>query len=299
MTTTPFHSGFISVIGRPNVGKSTLLNEILGEKLLITSQKPQTTRNAIRCIRTDSDSQMVFIDTPGMTAARNKLGDFLLKTAQNSLEDVDAVVLLVEPDKIPGPGDKHILEALSKVKTPVLLAINKIDTVAPQDLLAVMDAYKQYDFIQEIIPISATRGDGVPILVEELKKRLPEGPEFFPPDMIVDQSERFIVAEIIREKILRLLKDEIPHGTAVEIMSMKARPGKDLIDIEANIYCERKSHKGMIIGKQGSMLKKIGEQARRDIQFFLKQPVNLQLWVKVRDNWRDKPFDLGELGYKD
>lgn len=294
-----FRSGFISIIGRPNVGKSTLLNNILGEKMVITSHKPQTTRNAIRCIYTDDDAQMIFIDTPGMTKPKNKLGNYMQKAATGSLTDVEAVVFIMEPEKKLGPSDKEILNTLSKLKVPVIAVINKIDTVEKEKLLEVIAGLQEYDFFTHIIPISALKGDGVDILVEELKKCLPEGPEYFPKDMIIDQSERFIISELIREKILRLTNEEIPHGTAVEIDSLKTRPGKDIIDIDATIFCERKSHKRILIGKNGSMLKKIGTQARKDIEFFLKQPVNLKLWVKVRDNWRDRPFDLSDLGYKD
>lgn len=294
-----FKSGFISIIGRPNVGKSTLLNQILGEKMLITSNKPQTTRNAIRCIHTDEDSQMIFIDTPGIVRPKNKLGSYMLKAAEDTLSDVDVIVYMVEPDQKIGPRDQEILQTLSKIKTPVIAVINKIDTVPKEDLLAVIAQLQQYPFLKDIIPISAYKGDGVEILLSDIKKELPEGPEYFPPDMIIDQSERFIIAEIIREKILRLTGDEVPHGTAVEVTSMKARADKDIIDIDATIYCERKTHKRILIGKNGSMLKKIGTQARQNIEFFLKQPVNLQLWVKVRDNWRDRSFDLSDLGYKD
>lgn len=292
-----FKSGFISVVGRPNVGKSTLLNSILGEKLVITSHKPQTTRNAIRCIYTDDDSQIVFIDTPGMTTPKNKLGSFMQNSATGSLSDVEAILYIIEPDKKLGPSDRKILEMLEKQNAPVIALINKIDTIEKEELLEVINTLSSYDFIEEIIPISALKGDGIDIVLDSIKKRLPEGPKYFPEEMIIDQSERFIISEIIREKILRSLKEEIPHGTAVEITSMKARENGDKIDIEANIICERKGHKRIIIGKNGSMLKKIGTRAREDIEFFLKQPVNLELWIKVKDKWRDKPMDLSDLGY--
>lgn len=291
-------SGFVSVVGRPNVGKSTLLNSILGEKLVITSEKPQTTRNAIRCIFNDEDSQIVFIDTPGMTKPKNKLGNYMQKAATGALNDVEAIIYIVEPEKKLGPADREILETLSKVKTPVIAVINKIDTVEKESLLEVINTLKDYEFFKDIIPISALKGDGVDILKEELKSYIPEGPPFFPRDMIIDQSERFIIAEIIREKILRLTKEEIPHGTAVEVTQMKERPHKDIVDIDATIFCEKNSHKRILIGKNGSMLKRIGMKARKDIEMFLKQPVNLQLWVKVQDNWRDRPFYLSEFGYK-
>jgi len=292
-----FKSGFVSIIGRPNVGKSTLLNQIMGEKLLITSDKPQTTRNAIRCIHTSDHAQMVFIDTPGMHKPKNRLGDFMVKSALETLSDVDAVLFMVEPDDYVGPGDLFILEKLSKLKTAVILVINKIDQVPKENILAIIARFQKYDFLEAIIPVSALTSDGVQELMETVEGKLLPGPMFFPADMIVDQSERFIISELIREKLLRLLKDEVPHGIAVEISSMKPRPNKNLIDIEATIFCEKKSHKGIVIGKKGSMLKRIGSQARQDIEFFLKSPVNLQLWVKVRQDWREKNYDLKELGY--
>ncbi len=291
-------TGFISIVGRPNVGKSTLLNSIMGEKLVITSHKPQTTRNVIRCIYNDDQTQMVFIDTPGMIKPKNKLGDYMMKSATSSLKDVECIVYIIEPDKKLGPGDRTILENLKKTDVPVIAVINKIDTVNKEDLLEVIQMLDGQDFFKDIIPMSAINGDGTGILLEAIKKYLPEGPEYFPPEARTDQSERFIISELIREKILRSTQEEIPHGTAVEITSISEREGKDLVDIEATIYCEKKSHKGILIGKNGSMLKKIGTRAREAIEFFLKQPVNLQLWVKVRDNWRDKPFDLNDLGYK-
>lgn len=285
------------MIGRPNVGKSTLLNQIMKEKIVITSAKPQTTRNSIRCIHTDEDSQMIFIDTPGVHKPKNRLGEYMLKTIQNTLVDVDAILYLVEPEETVGPGDKYILEQLEKARTPVFLIINKIDTLPKEKLLKVIANYQAYPFIDEIVPISALTGDGTDEVLGLLKSRLPEGPQYFPEDMIVDQSERFIVGEIIREKTLILLRDEIPHGIAVEVMAMRKRPNKDLVDIEATIFCEKKSHKGIVIGKKGSMLKQIGSAARKDIEFFLKEPVNLQLWVKVRPEWREKAYDLKDLGY--
>jgi len=293
----PFKSGFISIVGRPNVGKSTLLNNIMGEKLVITSAKPQTTRNAIRCIYTDEYAQMVFIDTPGMHRPKNKLGDYMQKAAENTISDVDVVLYLVEPETKIGPGDQYILEKLRVSKTPVILVINKIDLLPREDILVTMAAYQKYDFLNCIIPISAAKGDGIRELLDIVTKLLEPGPMFFPADMIIDQSERWIVQELIREKLLNLLNDEVPHGIAVEVTSMKSRKGKDIIDIEATIYCERKTHKGILIGKGGSMLTKIGSQARRDIEFFLKSKVNLQLWVKVRSDWRESNFDLKDLGY--
>lgn len=293
----PFKSGFISIVGRPNVGKSTLLNNIMGEKLVITSAKPQTTRNAIRCIYTDDQAQMVFIDTPGMHRPKNKLGDYMQKAAENTVSDVDVVLYLVEPETKIGPGDQYILEKLKASKTPIILVINKIDLLPKEEVLITIAAYQKYDFLNAIIPISAVQGDGVKELLDIITKLLQPGPMFFPADMIIDQSERWIVQELIREKLLNLLNDEVPHGIAVEVTAMKPRKGKDIIDIEATIFCERKTHKGILIGKGGSMLTKIGTQARKDIEFFLKSQVNLQLWVKIRSDWRDKNFDLKDLGY--
>jgi len=292
-----FKSGFISIVGRPNVGKSTLLNNIMGEKLVITSAKPQTTRNAIRCIYTDEQAQMVFIDTPGMHRPKNRLGDYMQKAAENTVSDVDVVLYLVEPETKIGPGDHYILEKLKASKTPVILVINKIDLLPKEDVLITIAAYQKYDFLRAIIPISAVQGDGVKELLDLITGLLSPGPMFFPADMIIDQSERWIVQELIREKLLNLLNDEVPHGIAVEVTAMKPRKGKDIIDIEATIFCERKTHKGILIGKGGSMLTKIGTQARKDIEFFLKSQINLQLWVKVRSDWRDKNFDLKDLGY--
>jgi len=292
-----FKSGFISIVGRPNVGKSTLLNNIMGEKLVITSAKPQTTRNAIRCIYTDEQAQMVFIDTPGMHRPKNRLGDYMQKAAENTVSDVDVVLYLVDPETKIGPGDQYILEKLKASKTPVILVINKIDLLPKEDVLITIAAYQKYDFLNAIIPISAVSGDGVKELLKLITGLLSPGPMFFPADMIIDQSERWIVQELIREKLLNLLNDEVPHGIAVEVTTMKPRKGKDTIDIEATIFCERKTHKGILIGKGGSMLTKIGTQARKDIEFFLKSQINLQLWVKVRSDWRDKNFDLKDLGY--
>lgn len=294
-----FKSGFISIVGRPNVGKSTLLNRLLGEKMVITSPKPQTTRNAIRCIYNDDDSQIIFIDTPGMTKPKNKLGNFMDSAIKGSLKDIEGILYIIEPEEKLGKTDLELIEMLSKHKIPIIAVINKIDTIEKEKLLHIIQQLDSYKIFSEIIPISALKGDGTDILIENLKSLLPEGPAYFPQNMIIDQSERFIISEIIREKILRLTNEEIPHGTAVEVMSMKARPGKDIVDIDVNIYCEKKSHKGILIGKNGSMLKKIGTRARQDIERLLKQPVNLNLWVKVRDNWRDKNFDLTDLGYSD
>ena len=245
MSENIYCSGFVALIGRPNVGKSTLINQIMKEKIVITSAKPQTTRNSIRCIHSDDDSQMVFIDTPGVHKPKNKLGEYMKRTIRTTLEDVDAVLYLVEPDAAIGAGDEYILKVLSKISTPVILLINKTDTIEKTALLEVMAVYGAYDFIKAIVPISAKTGDGVDELLALIKENLPEGPQYFPDDMIVDQSERFIVAELIREKALDNLRDEVPHGIAVEVNAMKARQAKDLVDIEATIFCERESRRNV------------------------------------------------------
>ncbi len=292
-----FKSGFVSLIGRPNVGKSTLMNSLIGEKISIISCKPQTTRNKIQTILTTDSFQVVFIDTPGIHKPKSKLGNYMIKSAENSLNDIDLVLYLIEPYEKIKESDRAILDRLKNVKTPVFLIINKIDTVEKQQLLAVMEAYsKEYDF-KEIIPISALKEQNKELLMENIEKYLPEGPQYFPADMITDQPERQLVAEIIREKALYLLQEEIPHGIAVEITSMKKRKDKDIVDIEATIYCEKDSHKGIIIGKQGSMLKKIGSNARHDIQRFLGSGINLQIWIKVKKDWRNSDFLLKNFGY--
>ena len=291
------YSGFISIIGRPNVGKSTLLNRFTGEKVAIVSDKPQTTRNKIRSIVSGSDYQMVFIDTPGIHIPRSKLGEFMVGSAETALNEVDCILFLIEPDKKCGPGDLAIIERLKRVKSKVFLVINKIDKVKKEDLLEVIDTYRKlYDF-DEIIPISALDGENADTLLGALKKTLPEGPQYFPPDMMTDQPERQICAEIIREKLLHVLEDEIPHGIAVDIMSLKARPDKEMVDIEATIFCEKDSHKGIVIGKGGKVLKKVGSEARHDIERLLGSPLNLQLWVKVKKDWRDSDFLLKNFGY--
>ncbi len=292
-----FHSGFVSLIGRPNVGKSTLMNLLIGEKISIISSKPQTTRNKIQTILTTDTMQVIFVDTPGIHKAKSKLGDYMVKSAETSLNDVDIVLYLIEPYEKIKDSDKEILERLEKVNTPVFLVINKIDTVEKPQLLKVIENYSREYSFAEIIPLSALKGKNQETLLENIEKYLPEGPKYFPEDMITDQPEKQIVSEIIREKALYLLQDEIPHGIAVEITSMKHRKDKDIMDIDATIYCERDSHKGIIIGKQGSMLKKIGSNARRDIQRFLGSQINLQIWIKVKKDWRDSDFLLKNFGY--
>ncbi|EDS73649.1 ribosome biogenesis GTPase Era [Anaerofustis stercorihominis DSM 17244] len=292
-----FKSGFISIVGRTNVGKSTLLNLLLGQKISIVSNRPQTTRNNIRCIRTTGTSQMVFIDTPGFHKPKSKLSDYMVEVAGESYKEVDVILFLVEEDTTIGKGDEFLIEKLKKEKTPVILVINKIDKITKEEILGKIKLYEKYDFIKEIVPISAMKGENINELVEVIEKYLPQGPMYFPEDMVTDRSERFVISELIREKILRSLKEEIPHGTAVEVMLMKKRNNKDLYDIEANIYTERENHKRIIIGKNGSMLKKIGSDSRREIEEMLGTKVNLKLWVKVKDEWRDKQNILNSLGY--
>lgn len=291
-----FHSGFVSIIGQPNVGKSTLMNCLAGEKIAIISNKPQTTRNKIQAIVTREDFQIVFIDTPGMHKPKSKLGEVMNKAAESAINDVDVILLLVSPFDRISEADRSIIEKLKRIKSSVFLIINKIDTIEKAKLLKIIDIFKQeYDF-KAIIPISALKAQNTDELLEEIKACLPEGPQYFPEDMITDQPERQLAAELIREKALYLLQEEIPHGIAVEIMSMKKRENRELIDIEATIYCEKDSHKGIIIGKGGSMLKNIGIKSRTDIERILGSPVNLQLWIKVKKDWRDSDFLIRNFG---
>lgn len=290
-------AGFVTIIGRPNVGKSTLMNRLIGQKIAITSNKPQTTRNKIQTVYTDEAGQIVFLDTPGIHKAKNKLGEYMVNVAQNTLNEVDAILWLVEPSTFIGAGERHIVEQLQRVKTPVILIINKIDTVKKEEILLFIDTYRKiYDFA-EIVPVSALKGDNAKTVIDVIFKYLPYGPNFYDEDTITDQPERQIVAELIREKALRILDEEIPHGIAVSIDKMKIRPKSDIVDIEATIVCERESHKGIVIGKNGAMLKKIGIQARKDIENMLEQQVNLQLWVKVKKDWRDSDFLMKNYGY--
>lgn len=290
-----FKSGFATLIGRPNVGKSTLMNTLIGQKIAITSNKPQTTRNRIQTVYTCEQGQIVFLDTPGIHKSKNKLGDYMVNVAQKTLSEVDVVLWLVEPSTYIGAGEQHILEQLKKGNTPVILVINKIDTVKKEDLLAVIDTYRKEMDFAEIIPVSALKDKNTEDLIQTIFKYLPYGPAFYDEDTITDQPERQIVAEMIREKALRCLDDEVPHGIAVCIDSMKYT--KSIVNIDATIICERDSHKGIIIGKQGAMLKKIGTQARRDIENLLEMPVNLKLWVKVKKDWRDSDFLIKNFGY--
>ncbi|EOS79323.1 GTP-binding protein Era [Dorea sp. 5-2] len=292
-----YKSGFVTLIGRPNVGKSTLMNHLIGQKIAITSNKPQTTRNRIQTVLTTEEGQIVFVDTPGIHKAKNKLGEYMVNVAERTLNEVDVVLWLVEPTTFIGAGEQHIAGQLKRVKTPVILVINKIDSVKREDILPAINSYKDiYDFA-EIVPVSARNGDNTEELIRTVMKYLPYGPQFYDEDTVTDQPERQIVAELIREKALHRLQDEIPHGIAVAIDQMKAK-GK-VIHIEATIICERDSHKGIIIGKQGNMLKKIGSTARFEIEKMLEMQVNLKLWVKVKKDWRDSEFLMKNFGYRE
>ena len=294
-----FKSGFVTLIGRPNVGKSTLMNNLIGQKIAITSSKPQTTRNRIQTVYTDEEGQIIFLDTPGIHKAKNKLGDYMVNAAERTLSEVDVIVWLVEPTDFIGTHEQHIAEILKNVKTPVILAINKIDSVNKEDIMTAINTYKDVHEFAEIVPVSALKGENRHELLKVLFKYLPNGPMYYDEDTITDQPERQIVAELIREKALRLLSDEVPHGIAVTIENMKYRKKAHIYDIDATIICERDSHKGIIIGKKGAMLKSIGTKARVEIENLLGNKVNLQLWVKVKKDWRDSDFLLKNYGYKE
>ena len=290
---------FTAIVGRPNVGKSTLLNAILGEKVSIISKKPQTTRNKITGILTKDDTQYVFFDTPGLHLPKSLLGRYMAKSARSVIGDVDVVVLMIEPIAKIGEAEKSVLEKTKADKTPIILVINKVDTVAKENILEVIQVYSQaYDF-SAILPISALNNDGVELVLEEIDKYLVESEFFFPEDMITDQPERQIAAELIREKTLRLLMDEIPHGIGVAIEEYNEQKSKNLISIRAEIFCEKESHKRIIIGKNGEMIKKIGTYAREDLEKFLETKIYLDLWVKVKKDWRDKQSILSNLGYNE
>ncbi|MDD6804869.1 MAG: GTPase Era [Lachnospiraceae bacterium] len=290
-----YKSGFATLIGRPNVGKSTLMNCIIGQKIAITSNKPQTTRNRIQTVYTSETGQIVFLDTPGIHKAKNKLGDYMVHAAERTLKEVDVVLFLVEPSTFIGAGEQHIIEMLKTIHTPVILVINKVDTVKKDEIPAFIEAYrKQMDFA-EIVPLSALKERNVDTLVDCIFKYLPYGEPYYDEDTVTDQPIRQITAELIREKALKCLEDEVPHGVAVTIENMVFK--KTIVDVEATIICERDSHKGIIIGKQGAMLKKIGTMARKDIEDLVEQKVNLKLWVKVKKDWRDSDFLLKNFGY--
>jgi GTP-binding protein Era len=293
-----FKSGFVTIIGRPNVGKSTLMNQIIGEKIAIISDKPQTTRNKIQTIHTEDNFQIIFLDTPGMHKPKNKLGEYMQKSAQQTLNEVDVILLVVDETADMGPGDQYILEMLKSVKTPIILVINKMDKISPDAFEKLYHMYDTQGIFQDIIGISALQNKNIKKLMDTIVKFLPEGPQFFPADMITDQPEKVIVSEIIREKLLHYLHDEVPHGVAVEVLSMKKREENDIVDIQATIYCERKSHKGIIIGKNGRKLKGVGKSARQDIENLLGSKVFLELWVKVKEDWRENENILNSLGYR-
>ena len=293
-----FKSGVVTIIGRPYLGKSTLMTHLIGQKIAITSNKPQTTRNRIQTVYTDMErGQIVFLDTPGIHQAKNKLGEYMVNVAEHTLSEVDVILWLVEPSTFIGAGEQHIIKQLKKTKTPVILIINKVDTVEREKILEYIDAYRKVFDFAEIVPASALREQNLDTVVDVIFKYLPYGPMFYDEETVTDQPERAIVAEIIREKALHALDDEIPHGIAVYIDRMKERRGQNIIDIDATIVCERDSHKGIIIGKGGSMLKKIGSNARYEMERLLDTQVNLKLWVKVRKDWRDSELMMKNFGY--
>ncbi len=293
-----FKSGFVAICGRPNVGKSTLMNRLIGQKIAITSSKAQTTRNRIQTVYTSSEGQIIFLDTPGINRAKNKLGEYMLNVAQQTLSEVDLILWIVEPTTFIGAGERYIIDALSQTKTPVILVINKTDTVTEKEILEAIDTYKGVLSFSDIVPVSALKGRNQEELIKTILARLPEGPMYYDEDTVTDQPERSIVAELIREQALRLLDKEIPHGIAVIIEHMKERTDKPLIDIDAVIICERDSHKGIIIGKQGAMLKKIGSRSRIRMEQLLDCKVNLHLWVKVKKDWRDSDTLIRNFGYR-
>ena len=290
-----FHSGFVAIVGRPNVGKSTLMNAMIGEKIAIVSSRPQTTRNRIMGVCTDEHSQIVFLDTPGLHTPHSRLGEYMVKAARDALSGIDALLVMVDATTV-GRQDRAIAEEMSGQKVKKALVLNKIDLMPRESLLALMESFSSAGY-DDIVPVSARTGDGLAQLRALLVSYLPEGPQYFPPDAVTDQPERLICGELIREKALLHLRDEVPHGIGVEMLAMK-RHG-DLMEIHATIYCERAAHKGIIIGKQGAMLRRIGQEAREDIEGLLGMRVNLQLWVKVRQDWRNRPEDLRTLGYED
>lgn len=296
-----YRSGFVSVLGRPNVGKSTLLNQIVKEKISITSNKAQTTRNRITMIYSDERGQIVFLDTPGMQSPRNKLGDYMLKASESSIEGVDIVVMVVDMSDFLGRKDKMILETLEKQAKdiPAMLVINKVDTAPRDEVLPIISRFSEMGVFKEIIPVSALKGENIDHLVDTIFSYLPEGPQYFPEEMVTDQPEKFIVSEMIREKGLFYLKEEVPHGLAVFVERMHPMEDKDMVDIQATIYVEKDSHKGIIIGKGGSMLKRIGTESRKEIEMFLGRPVHLNLWVKVSKNWREKADKVKAFGYRE
>ncbi|MGM7684471.1 GTPase Era [Cytobacillus sp. Hm23] len=299
MNTTKYHSGFVSIIGRPNVGKSTFINHVIGQKIAIMSDKPQTTRNKIQGVYTEDHSQIIFIDTPGIHKPKHKLGDFMMKVAQDTLREVDIVLFMVNAVEGTGRGDEYIIERLQAVNTPVFLVVNKIDEIHPDDLLPLIKQYESKYSFKEIVPISALQGSNVETLLDQIKKYLPEGPQYYPEDQVTDHPERFIIAELIREKALHLTREEIPHSIAVVIDGIQRRENNNAIYISATIIVERSSQKGIVIGKQGKMLKEIGKRARHDIETLLGTKVFLELWVKVQKDWRNKLTHIRDFGFNE
>lgn len=297
MENIKFKSGFATLIGRPNVGKSTLMNHLIGQKIAITSNKPQTTRNKIQTVYTSSQGQIVFLDTPGIHKAKNKLGEYMVNVAERTLKEVDVVLWLVEPTDYIGKGEQHIAAQLKKANIPVILIMNKIDTVDKSKIEGFMEGYRDLLPFADMIPVCALRGVNMERVIQAIFKYLPYGPKYYDDDTVTDQPQRQIAAELIREKALRCLEEEIPHGIAVSIEKMTERRGGMIMDIEATIICERESHKGIIIGKGGEMLRKIGSQARYEIEKMLEMKVNLQLWVKVKKDWRDSDYMIKNFGY--
>lgn len=295
--TDTFHSGFIAIIGRPNVGKSTFMNKVIGQKIAITSDKPQTTRNKIQGVYTTKDYQMVFIDTPGIHKPKHKLGSFMVKTSENTLNEVDAIIFMVNAEEGFGRGDQFIIDLLQKVKRPVYLVINKVDLIEKDDIFPLINQYQSLHPFTEVVPISAMEGHNVTQLLSLLENELEEGPQFYPDEFITDHPERFIMGELIREKVLRLTKEEIPHSVAVDIEHIE-RKNNGSVFIQASIITERDSQKGILIGKKGSMLKNIGKEARKDIEHILGSHVYLELWVKVKPGWRNNQRQLNELGFQ-
>jgi GTPase len=294
-----YKSGFISIIGRPNVGKSTFLNRVVGQKIAIMSDKPQTTRNKVQGVLTLDDAQMVFIDTPGIHKPKHRLGDFMMKVAQNTLKEVDLVLFMVNAEEGYGRGEEFIIEKLQSIRTPVFLIINKIDLVHPDQLLKIIDGYKEKFDFKEIVPISALEGNNIERLLEQIKAYLSEGPQYYPADQVTDHPERFIISELIREKALHLTREEIPHSLAVMIEKIERNEVKDTVHVMATIVVERDSQKGIVIGKQGSMLKEVGKRARLDIENLLGTKVFLELWVKVQKDWRNRASHLRDYGFRE
>jgi GTP-binding protein Era len=294
-----FRSGFVAIIGRPNVGKSTLLNQMIGTKIAIMSGKPQTTRNKIQAVYTSETGQIIFIDTPGIHKPKSKLGDYMVKVAETALSEVDVILFLIEANQTLGPGDRYIMEKLSRIQTPVFLVINKIDLVHPEQLLPLIDEYRQYVHFAQVIPISALHGNNVNTLIEEIFALLPPGPQYYPADQITDHPERFIIAEFIREKVLELTREEVPHSIAVVVEEIRRKEDSNTVYIYAAIYTERESQKGILIGKRGQMLREIGQRAREDIERLLGSKIYLELWVKVKKDWRNQEHLLRSFGFRD